>query len=303
VKLQNSGGDATTLAANGMFNFSTKAPSGTGYAVTVLTQPTGQTCLVTGGSGTVSGANVSSIQVACATNKYTISGTVSGLRTGAQVIVQNDAGDTTQVKTNGVFSFAAPILYNGSYSVSVVTQPPAQACTVSDGSGTGVTANVTGVTVTCGPAAESVIHSFNENLYGTANGGAANGGTVFKITTAGALSVLHSFTFGHGTASNPSAGLIEGADGNFYGTAASGGGHNAGAIAGRRYRVQSYSLRCGGCAPFIHGRRWREPPCGAAGPGHRRQLLHHHRKWRSQSVWQSRQNHTDWHGDHGLLIQ
>jgi hypothetical protein len=109
------------------------------------------------GSGTVSGANVSSIQVTCATNKCTISGAVSGLRTGAQVIVQNNAGNSTTVKTNGLFSFRAPILYSGSYAVSVLIQPPAQACTVSAGSGSGVTANVTGVTVTCGPAAESVL--------------------------------------------------------------------------------------------------------------------------------------------------
>src|ERR1700722_17988953 len=95
VKLQNSGGDTTAVAANGTFSFSKQVANGTRYTVTVLTQPTGQTCAVTAGSGTVSGANVSSIQVTCATNKYTISGTVSGLRTGAQVIVQNNAGDST----------------------------------------------------------------------------------------------------------------------------------------------------------------------------------------------------------------
>jgi uncharacterized repeat protein (TIGR03803 family) len=65
-------------------------------------------------------------------------------------------------------------------------------------------------------------------FYGTTgSGGAANRGTVFKITPDGELSVLHSFRGNGGgdpdDGANPSAGLIEGADGSFYGTARIGG--------------------------------------------------------------------------------
>jgi uncharacterized repeat protein (TIGR03803 family) len=45
-------------------------------------------------------------------------------------------------------------------------------------------------------------------------------GTVFKISTNGALITLYSFTGGNDGA-NPSGGLVQGSDGNFYGTTAS----------------------------------------------------------------------------------
>ena len=55
--------------------------------------------------------------------------------------------------------------------------------------------------------------------------GGTNGdfGTVFKISATGALTTLYSFTGGNDGA-NPSAGLVQGSDGNFYGT--TGGGTN-----------------------------------------------------------------------------
>jgi uncharacterized repeat protein (TIGR03803 family) len=67
-------------------------------------------------------------------------------------------------------------------------------------------------------------------LYGTTyDGGAADLGTVFRVTTNGALTVLHSFANTKDGA-NPYAGLVLGADGNFYGTAANGGAHGDGEV-------------------------------------------------------------------------
>ncbi|HUO31834.1 MAG TPA: choice-of-anchor tandem repeat GloVer-containing protein [Bryobacteraceae bacterium] len=62
------------------------------------------------------------------------------------------------------------------------------------------------------------------NLYGVTNvGGASNNGTVFKITLpSGAITTLHSFT-GGADGANPTAGLVLGTDGNFYGTTNQGG--------------------------------------------------------------------------------
>ena len=40
---------------------------GAGYQVTVKTSPAGQTCQVTGGSGTIAAANVTNVAVSCTT--------------------------------------------------------------------------------------------------------------------------------------------------------------------------------------------------------------------------------------------
>src|SRR5208282_1721301 len=67
-------------------------------------------------------------------------------------------------------------------------------------------------------------------FYGTTyNGGTNNSGTVFQITTNGALTSLYSFTGGNDGA-NPEAGLVQGSDGHFYGTTENGGTNSWGNV-------------------------------------------------------------------------
>ena len=69
------------------------------------------------------------------------------------------------------------------------------------------------------------------NLYGTTATGGPNGlpyGTVFRVTTGGALTILTNFNNSNGA--NPYASLTLGPDGNFYGTTQSGGPSNAGTV-------------------------------------------------------------------------
>ncbi len=150
--LQDNGGDNLPLAANGAFAFATPLNSGVGYTVTVLTQPATptQTCIVTSGSGTVSGVNITTVAVNCTTNTYTVGGTVSGL-SGSGMILQNNGGDNLSVSTNGVFTFATSINSGAAYVATVLTQPstPTQNCIVSVGSGTVVSANITSITINC----------------------------------------------------------------------------------------------------------------------------------------------------------
>ncbi len=68
LELQNNGADNLTVNANGAATFATPVISGGTYSVTISTQPTaspGQTCSVTGGSGTVTNAAISGIAVSC----------------------------------------------------------------------------------------------------------------------------------------------------------------------------------------------------------------------------------------------
>jgi len=67
------------------------------------------------------------------------------------------------------------------------------------------------------------------NLYGTTiNGGAGGYGTLFKLDTAGNLTVLHSFSGADGSA--PRGGLIRDASGNIYGTTEFGGASDMGVV-------------------------------------------------------------------------
>ena len=152
VGLLNNGGDAITRNANGSFTFPTALASGAAYSVTVGTQPAGQTCTVTNGSGTVGSANVTNVAVNCANNPpatYTIGGTVSGLGAGKSVGLLNNGGDAITRNANGSFTFPTALAGGAAYSVTVGTQPVGQTCTVTNGSGTVGAANVTNVAVSC----------------------------------------------------------------------------------------------------------------------------------------------------------
>lgn len=84
----------------------------------------------------------------------------------------------------------------------------------------------TGCTDGSTPSA-ALVQANDGNFYGvTSSGGANDYGTVFKITSGGSLTVLHSFDFTDGA--EPLGALIQGSDGNLYGTTYQGGAHNAG---------------------------------------------------------------------------
>ncbi len=75
-----------------------------------------------------------------------------------------------------------------------------------------------------------LVQGSDSNLYGTTSGGGASGnGTVFRISSTGNLTNLWSFTGGSDGAS-PYAGLVQGSDGNFYGTTYGGGANGNGVV-------------------------------------------------------------------------
>jgi uncharacterized repeat protein (TIGR03803 family) len=74
-----------------------------------------------------------------------------------------------------------------------------------------------------GAPGAGLIQAADGNLYGTTHsGGLSGGGTVFRATLGGGLTTLHSFSSGT-EGGNPSWGLVQAADGDFYGTTPSGG--------------------------------------------------------------------------------
>jgi uncharacterized repeat protein (TIGR03803 family) len=122
---------------------------------------------------------------------YTVGGSISGLTAGG-LILANGSQTVSPAANATSFVFPTQSTSGTSYSVSVQTEPTGQTCTVSSASGTVTTANVTNVVVTCASEA-AVLYSF----------GAVPDGAV------------------------PTAGVIQGSDGNFYGTTSKGGATSA----------------------------------------------------------------------------
>lgn len=149
--LQNNGAADLAVSANGGFTFDRRIAAGSTYAVTVSSQPAGQTCSVAQGSGTASG-NVGNIAVQCGNlppARFTVGGSVSGLAAGTSLTLQNNGGDDLAVGSNGGFTFPAALAGGAAYAVTIRTQPSGQGCTVRNGSGTVGSANVGAVEVTC----------------------------------------------------------------------------------------------------------------------------------------------------------
>jgi hypothetical protein len=192
--------------ANGSFTFGTALTAGHDWSVTIATQPTGQTCSVTNGSGTNLSGNVSTVQVTCTTNTYTIGGAVGGL-TGSNTVglkltdTTSSTSQTIASQANGNFTFGTALNFGDGWNVTVATQPTGQTCSVTNGSGTNLSGNVTNVSVTC---------TTNTYTIGGAVGGLTGSNTVgLKLTD---------------TTSSTSQTIASQANGNFtFGTALTAG--------------------------------------------------------------------------------
>ena len=127
--------------ADGAFQFLpdwTSAITGTVYAISISGQPTSpaQTCVVKDGTGTVAGADVTSVQVVC--GYHNVSVTVTGLRPTARGLTVYNNGIDGMQPFNGTFKFFTPLPSGAAYSVTLGAQPtgPSQTCVVSNGVGT-----------------------------------------------------------------------------------------------------------------------------------------------------------------------
>jgi hypothetical protein len=139
----------TPNAGDTSFTFPTGVAAGTSYAVSVQLQPDAVTCTVTGGSGVVGSANVTDVQVACASAAFTLGGTISGL-TGNGLVLANGTDTTSPAPGAATFTFPTKLASADSFTVTVSAQPAGQTCVVSNGTGVILTSSVTNVAINCG---------------------------------------------------------------------------------------------------------------------------------------------------------
>jgi 6-phosphogluconolactonase (cycloisomerase 2 family) len=170
--LSDNGSDTLTVVGNGAFYFAKSVQAKSGYAATVQTQPTGETCMIANSSGASVAGNVTNVAVTCVTNTYTVGGAVTGLATGTQITLF-DGTNTLTVAANGTFTLSTPVAYNGSYGVAVTNTTGRQICDISNAFGTAVQAKVTNVEVSC--------WSFSEFAYVTNTGQPGSFGTLGSI--------------------------------------------------------------------------------------------------------------------------
>ena len=152
LALRNGNGEPLAVDADGSFTFPAKVASGGRYAVAVATQPgsPAQTCTVSGGEGTVVASDVRSVVVDCATDRFTVGGTASGIA-GPGLVLALGSGQTASVDANGTFAFPTALASGTAYAVSIAAQPlvPHQSCSLTGATGTVEATNVTSVAVTC----------------------------------------------------------------------------------------------------------------------------------------------------------
>ncbi|MBV5299095.1 MAG: DUF1566 domain-containing protein, partial [Rhodoferax sp.] len=131
------------------FAFPNALATGTSYNVTVQTQPSGQTCTVSNGSGVMPAANVTNVSVSCSSiPSYKLGGTVANLTGSVLVLASN--GQTVGLAANASsFTFPNGLPAGTAYNVTVQTQPSGQTCSVSLGSAVMPAADVSSVSVTC----------------------------------------------------------------------------------------------------------------------------------------------------------
>ncbi len=144
--------------------------SGMRYAVTIGTQPTGQTCTVNG-SGLVGGVDVTGVAVTCSSQPgFTVGGTVAGLAGTGLALSLNGGAPLAIPSGSAAFTFPGTVPSGTNFSVTVVGTPrqPTTSCMVGRGSGRVTSANVTNVFMWC--HSNGTLDSYTGTYAATLNG-------------------------------------------------------------------------------------------------------------------------------------
>jgi hypothetical protein len=162
------GSDTLSVPAGASsFTMPTAVAYGSDYKVTVTTQPTGLTCDVANGTGSVGAEAVTNIAVTCTDQPLSVGGSISGLGRATGLVLVNGTEKYAVPAGATSFEFDAPESSGSPYAVRVQSQPTGMTCSASQSLGTIPTHNVSDVSITC-----------SEEAYGL-------GGTVTGLNSTG----------------------------------------------------------------------------------------------------------------------
>jgi 6-phosphogluconolactonase len=218
--LQDNGGDDRTMTTNGAFAFVTALTSGTAYSVTVKTQPTNpsQTCVVSNGSGTISGSPVENVAVSCVMNSSPVTVYDNSSEAFAYVsnsnsnnisaYIINTDGSLTSVKdspfTAGTYPRQVTVDPSGNFAyVANMNDNTVSAYTIDNTSGSlyGTLTKVAGSPFAAGtsPLSLTIYSSTSQEFAYVPNMGSGNVSVYTIDPTKGALTAVAGSPFAAGT--------------------------------------------------------------------------------------------------------
>ncbi|MBL0169539.1 MAG: hypothetical protein IPP90_02260 [Gemmatimonadaceae bacterium] len=150
-----SGGTPIAIAA-GATTFEFPAlRSGTQFAITVASQPTGQQCVVNNGNGTIAGGDVTAASVTCISSGLTVGGRAISL-SATGLTLRLNAGEPlalTPPPGGGALDWTFPTALSANSNYVIVVSSPATSplstCLLRNAKGRVTTANATSTTVQC----------------------------------------------------------------------------------------------------------------------------------------------------------
>lgn len=237
--LQSNLGEDLPVSTSGVFTFVDPVSTGATYAVRVAVQPSGQTCSVANGFGSVTNTSITSVVVTCVP-AYTLGGSVAGLDAGASVTLAELDGDTVSISADGVFSFPTALAKGSPYAVTVASQPTGERCTINAPSGVVPTSNISNLLVSCADVFQVAVD---------VNGLESSGNISLTLTGAGLQQSVSAtqdgvVTFPLGLTSGTSFRIVVSSFPAGQGCTFSGGSEASGTVVGSTFVVNPVQLEC-----------------------------------------------------------
>jgi len=145
LTLSLNGRENLSIESNSGYVFVTQLPIGVAYNIAINSQPDRQICSISNASGVIAVATTTS-QIVCEDITNPANGTVNGLV--GDVVIQVNDSQPARISHDGAFEFAVNEKIGAAYSATILEQPLAQDCVVTNPTGNVGQSGIT-ISITC----------------------------------------------------------------------------------------------------------------------------------------------------------